>query len=178
MVKNIMQTVNANAESNDNGGRQMTEKRRSLPCIVTLPPLKTCTTGARSESLRISLVEDDPAAGVLREGAICDNVSRVIAKGTKSVWTVVGGVAEAAARRTVVSNTTVLRVPRSPLTTVGAFVFQAINMKMPHDMAVKTTSLQSHCGFWAQTGISRCNSSGIRGGSALMKGRTRISRNI
>ena len=160
-----MQTVNANAESNDNGGRQMTEKRRSLPCIVTLPPLKTCTTGARSESLQISLVEGD-------------NVSRVIAKGTKSVWTVAGGVAKAVAKRTVVLNTTVLRVPRSPLMTVGAFVFQAIDTKMPHDVAVKTTSLQSHCGFWAQTGILRCNSSGIRGGLALMKGRTRISRNI
>ena len=31
-----MQTVNANGESNDNGGRQMIEKRRSLPCIITV----------------------------------------------------------------------------------------------------------------------------------------------
>ena len=86
-----METVNVNGESNDNGGRQMIEKRRSLPRIITLPPLKTCTTGARLESLRISLIEDDPAAGVLREGTICDNVPQVIAQGTKLVWTVAGG---------------------------------------------------------------------------------------
>ena len=31
-----METVNVNGESNDNGGRQMIEKRRLLPCIVTI----------------------------------------------------------------------------------------------------------------------------------------------
>ena len=31
-----METVNVNGESNDNGGRQMIEKRRSLPRIVTV----------------------------------------------------------------------------------------------------------------------------------------------
>ena len=86
-----METVNVNGESNDNGGRQMIEKRRSLPRIITLPPSKTCTTSARLESLRISLVEDDPTAGVLREGTICDNVPQVIAQGAKLVWTVAGG---------------------------------------------------------------------------------------
>ena len=79
-----METVNVNGESNDNRGRQMIEKRRLLPHIITLPPSKTCTTGARLESLQISVVDDDPAAGVLREGTICDNMSRVIhCKGCK-----------------------------------------------------------------------------------------------
>ena len=30
-----MEMVNVNSESNDNGGRQMIEKRRSLPCTIT-----------------------------------------------------------------------------------------------------------------------------------------------
>ena len=79
-VENIVETVNVNSESNDNGGRQIIEKRMSLPHTVTLPPLKTCTTGTRLESLWISIVEDNTAAGVLREGTVCDNVSWVIAK--------------------------------------------------------------------------------------------------
>ena len=137
-----METVNVNGESNDNGGRQMIEKRRSLPRIITLPPSKTCTTGARLESLWISLVEDDPAAGVLREGTICDNVPQVIAQGTKLVWTVAGGVAEVATKRTIVSNTMVLRVARGALVAVRTLVFWAVDMKMPHNVAVKTTSLR------------------------------------
>ena len=93
-----MDTVNVNSESNNNGGRQMIEKRMSLPRTVTLPPSKTCTTGTRLEPLWISLIEDNTTAGVLREGTVCDNVSWVVAKGTKLVWTVMGGVAEVAAK--------------------------------------------------------------------------------
>ena len=107
----------------------------------TIPPLKTCITSARSHSLWVSIIEDDTAAGVLREGTICDNMARIVAEGTEFIWTVPGVVAEAAAKRTVVSNTTVLRVPGSPLMTIGAFVFWAINTKMPRDVAVKTMSL-------------------------------------
>ena len=69
----------------------------------------------------------------------------------------------------------VLRVARGVLAAVRAFVFWAVNMKMPCDVAVKTMSLSSHCGLWAQMGVSRCNSSGVGGGMALMKGRARIS---
>ena len=153
----------------------MIEKRRLLPCIVTLPPSKTCTTGARSESLRIPLVEDDPTAGVLREGTVCNNVSPVVAKGAKLVWTVAGGVAKAVAKRTVVSNTTVLRVARGTLVAVRTLIFQAVDTTMPCSMAVKTMSLHSCCGLWAQTGVSRCNLSGVGGSTSLMKGRAGIS---
>ena len=173
-----MEMVNVNSESNDNGGRQMIEKRRSLPHTVTLPPSKTCTTSARSESLRIPLIEDDPTAGILREGTVCHNVSQVVAKGTPSVWTVMGDVAEVAAKRTVVSNTLVLRVARGALVAVRTLVFRAVHTKMPCGVAVKTTSLRSRCGFWAQMGISRCNSSGVGGSTTLMKGRARVSGDI
>ena len=149
----------------------MIENRIPLPHTVTLPPSKTCTTGTRLESLWISILEDNTATGVLREGTVCDNVSQVIEKGTKSVWTVVGGVAKAAAKRTIVSNTMVLRVARGVLATVRVLVFWAVNMKMPCNMAVKTTSLSS----WAQMGVSRCNLSGVGGGATLMKGGAGIS---
>ena len=65
----------------------------------------------------------------------------IVAEGAESVQTVLGVVAKATAKRTAVLNTTVLRVPRSPLMTVGAFIFQEIDMKMPRDVGVKTTSL-------------------------------------
>ena len=102
----------------------------------------------------------------------------VIAEGAETVQTVMGGVAKAVTKRTVVSNTTVLGVPRGPLMAVGTFVFQAVNTKMPCNVTVKTTSLRSHCGFWAQTGVSRCNSSGIGGSTVLMKSRVRVSGDI
>ena len=99
-------------------------------------------------------------------------------KGAKSVWTVMGCVAKAAAKRTVVSNTTVLRVARGMLATVRALIFWTVDMKMPCNVAVKTMSLSSRCGLWAQMGVLRCNSSRVGGGTALMKGRVRISRII
>ena len=156
----------------------MTEKRILPPHTVTLPPSKTCTTGARSESLQVSLIEDNPAAGVLREGAVCDNMSQVIAEGAKSVQTEARGVTEVVAKRTVVPSAAILGVTWGMLTTVGAFVLQEINTKMPCKVTVKTMSLISRQGFWAQMGISRCNSSGIRGGTSLMKGRVGVSRVI
>ena len=102
----------------------------------------------------------------------------VIAKGAVAVWTVMGGVAEAVAKRTVVLGTTILGVTWGALMASGTFILWAVNMQVPHEVTVKTMSLISHQGFWAQTGISRCNSSGIRCSSALMKGRTRVSRDI
>ena len=99
------------------------EKIRSGLRTITIPPLKTCTTGARSQSLWVSVIEDDAAAGMLREGTVCDDVSRVIAESAMAVWTVVGGVAKALAKRTVVLNATVLRVARGALMTVGALIF-------------------------------------------------------
>ena len=170
--------VNVNGELGANKDKWMIEKIRSCPCTITIPPSKTCTTGTKLQSLRISVIENDTAARVFREGAVHDDMSQVVAKGTETVWTIVGGVAEVAAKRTVVSSATVLRMAQGSLATVGAFIFQAIDTKMPCDMAVKTMSLTSRCGFWAQMVVSRCNSSGVGSSLALMESRMRISRDI
>ena len=176
--KNIVKTVNVNGELGINGDKWMMEKIRSGPHTVTIPPSKTCTTGARSDSLWVSIIEDDTVTGVLGEGTIRDNMSWVIAEGTKAVWTVAGSVAKVTTKRTVVLRTTVLRVTRGVLAVVGTLVFWTVDTKMPHNVVVKTASLVSHCGFWAQMGVSRCNSSGIRGSTTLMKGRMEVSRVI
>ena len=63
----------------------------------------------------------------------------VIAEGTKVVQTVARGVAEAVAKRTVVAVAIVLGMARDMLMTVGTLVFWAVDMKMPCDMALKTT---------------------------------------
>ena len=144
-----MEMVNVSGESEVIGDKCTTKKRRSWPRTVTIPPSKTCTTGASSDPLRVTIVEDDPAARVLREGTVGDDVTRVIAKGAASVWTITGEMSEVAAKRTIVVHATVLRMARGALATVGTLVLWAINMKMPCNMAVKTTSLVSHCGLWA-----------------------------
>ena len=64
-MKNITEAVNIKSKSENIGGRQMIEKRRSWPRTVTIPPSKACTTSANSNSLRVSVVEDDPTARVL-----------------------------------------------------------------------------------------------------------------
>ena len=56
----------------------MIEKRRSGLCTITIPPLKTRTSRTRSQSLRVSLVEDNPLTGVLRERTVADDVPWVI----------------------------------------------------------------------------------------------------
>ena len=61
---------------------------------------------------------------------------------------------------------------------IRAFVLWAADTKMPHVVAVKTNSLDSRCELWAQTGVLKCNASGVGGGVALMKGRARVSRDI
>ena len=156
----------------------MIEKRMPLLCTITLPPSKTCTTGTKLESLWVSIIEDNITTGVLGKGAVCNDMSWVITKGTETVWTMAGGVAKVVAKRTVVSYATVLRVARGALATVRALVLQAVNMKMPCDVAVKTNSLISCCGLWAHMGVLRCNLTEVRSGTALMKGRTRVSRDI
>ena len=50
--------------------------------------------------------------------------------------------AEVATKRTIASNTMVLRVARGALVAVRTLVFWAVDMKMPHNVAVKTTSLR------------------------------------
>ena len=170
--------VDVNGEPGINRDKWIMEKIMSNPHTITIPPLKTCTTGTRLQSLWVSVVEDDPTTGVLQEGTVSDNMSWVIAKGTEAVRTEAWGMTEVVAKRTVVSGATILEVTRGALTAVGTFIFQAVNTKVPCEVTVKTTSLISHLGFWAQTGILRCNLSGVRSSSALMESRTRISGGI
>ena len=49
-MKNIIEMVNVNSESDDNGGRQMIEKRMSLPCIITLCLCPHCLAEKRTVS--------------------------------------------------------------------------------------------------------------------------------
>ena len=150
----------------------------SNPHTITIPPLKTCTTGTRSQSFWVSIIEDDTTTGVLREGTICNNMSQVVAEGAKSIRAEAGGMAEAVAKITVVSGATILGMTWGALTAMGTFILWAVNTKMPCKVTVTTMSLVGHLGFWAQTGISRRNLSGVGCSSALMKGRTRVSRGI
>ena len=116
----------------------MIEKRRPSPCIVTLPPSKICTTGTRLDPLWVSVIEYNTTAGVLRKGAVGNDMPWVVAKGTASVWTVVGKVTEEVAKRTVISHATVQRVAGGTLGAIRAFIFWAVDMKMPCVVAVKT----------------------------------------
>ena len=58
-VKKMIRTVNVKGESIVKGGKCTMEKMSPRPRTVTIPPLKTCTTGTTSKSVRISVVEDD-----------------------------------------------------------------------------------------------------------------------
>ena len=91
--QNITEMVNVNGEPEVNGGRYKMEKTRSNPHTVTIPPSKTCTTGARSKPLWVSIIEDDTTTGVLRERTVSNDMSWVVAKGTEAVWTIGGNVA-------------------------------------------------------------------------------------
>ena len=157
----MTEIVNVGGELEDNGGRQIIEKRRPSPHTITLPLLKTCTTSTRSDSLQVSIIKNDTAAGVLQEGAVPNDMSQVITKGTESVWTVVRGMAEVVAKRTVVAQTMILGVAWGVPMTVGAFIFGTMDTKMPKGMAVKTNSFWSCCHGWAQVGILRDNSSRV-----------------
>ena len=139
----------------------MREKMRLGPCTVIIPPSKICTSRTKSQPLWISLVKDNPLAGVLQERAVADDVSQIITEGASSVQTDVGEVTEVLAKRTVVARATVLGVAWSALTAVRTFVFWTVNTKMPLVVTLKTNSCCSHDRLWAQPGIMRCNSSGV-----------------
>ena len=139
----------------------MIEKMGLGPCTVTIPPSKICTSRTKSQPLWISLIKDNPLAGVLRERAVANNVSWIITEGASSVWTDVGEVTEVSAKRTVVVRAMVLGVAWSALTAVRTFVFWTVNTKMPLVVTLKTNSCRSHDRLQAQPGIMRCNSSGV-----------------
>ena len=49
-----MDMVNVSGESRNNGDQCMTEKIKSSPRTITIPPLKTCTTGTISDPLSVT----------------------------------------------------------------------------------------------------------------------------
>ena len=139
--------VNVSGELGVNGEKWTTEKMRLGSHTVTIPPSKSCTSGTNSQSLWIPLVKDNPLAGVFREGAVSDDMSRVVTKGASSVWTDTRKVTEVLAKRTVVARTTVLGVAWGVLMAVRAFIFWAVNTKMPLVVTLKTNSCCSHNGL-------------------------------
>ena len=74
----ITRTVNINSELKVNGSRCIMEKMSPGSHTVKIPPSKTCTTRTNSDSLGVSLIENDSLTRVLREGAILEMVSWVI----------------------------------------------------------------------------------------------------
>ena len=82
--------------------------------------------------------------------------------------------AEVSAKRTVVARATILGVARGTLLAVRTLILGAVDTKMPLVVTLKTNSCCKHNGLWAQSGIVRCNSSGIGSGASLMKGRAGI----
>ena len=126
-MKNIIKSVNMRGKSKDNGDKWTMEKIKSWLHTITIPPSKTHTTGANSHSLQISIIENDPAAGVLQERTICDDMSWVITEGTSLIWTVMGNVAKVATQRTEVVKAMVLEVTQGLLTAVGAFIIWEVD---------------------------------------------------
>ena len=120
----------------------MDDREKGLPpYIITLPSLKICTTSTKLKSLRISVIEDNTTARVPREGTVSDDMSQVITQGIASVWAIVGEVAEAAAKGTVVVHTMILGMAQGTLSTVGTFIIGTVDTKMPCGVAVETYSL-------------------------------------
>ena len=174
----MIRMVNVKGESIVKGGKCTTEKMSLRPRTVTIPPLKTCTTGTTSKSLRISLVEDDSWTWVLRKRTVDEKMVGCVTEGAMSIGTVAGQVSEASAVGAIIPNAAVLRVTRSSLVTAGAFIFWAVDAEMTCSVALKTTSLCSRDGFWAQAGIVRRNSCWIGGRTTLMESRSSVSGNV
>ena len=101
-----------------------------------------------------------------------------VTEGAASIGTAAGQVGETSTVGAIISDTVVLWMTRSPLTTAGTFVFGAVDTEMARGMALKTTSRCSHNGFWAQVGIVRCNACGIGGCATLVKGRSSVSGDV
>ena len=178
LLKKITRTVNVKGEPVDKGGKCTTERKRPRPRTVTIPPSKTCTTGTTSEPLRIPVVEDDTWAWVLRKRTVDKKVIGSVTEGATSIRAVAGQVGETSTARAIISDTAVLWVTGSPLTTTGAFIFRAVDTEMTCGVALKTMSRCSRNRFWAQAGIVRCNSCWIGGCATLVKGRSNVSGDV
>ena len=177
-AKKMIRTVNVKGESIVKGGKCTMEKMSPRPRTITIPPSKTCTTGTTSKPLRISLVEDDSRTWVLCKRTVDEKVVGSVAEGAMSIGTVAGQVSEASTVGAIIPDTAVLWVTRSSLATAGAFIFRTVDTEMTCGVALKTTSLCSHNGFWAQAGIARCNLCWIGGRMALMKSRSSVSGDV
>ena len=177
-VKKMMRTVNVKGESIVKGGKCTTEKMSPRPRTVTIPPSKTGSTRTASKPLRVSLVKDNPRTRVLRKRTVDEKVVGSVAEGTPAIGTVAGQVGEASTVGAIISDTAVLWMTGSPLTTAGTFIFRTVDTEMTCSVALKTMSLCSRDGFWAQAGIVRCNSCWIRGGMTLMKSRSSVSGDV
>ena len=174
----MIRTVNVRGESIVKGGKCMTERKRPRPRTVTIPPSKTCTTGTTSESLRVPIIEDDSWTRVLCERTVDEKVIGSVTEGATSIGAIAGQVGEASTVGAIISDTAVLWVAGSMLTTAGAFIFGAVDTEMARGVALKTTSLCSRDGFWAQAGIARCNTCWIGGHTSLVKGRSSVSGDV
>ena len=157
------------------GGKCTMEKISPRPRTVTIPPSKACTSGTTSESLRIPLIEDNPRAWVFCKRTVDEKMIGSVTEGASSVRAVAGQVSEATAVGAIISDTAVLRVAGCPLTAAGTFIFRAVDTEMTCGMTLKTTSLPSRDGFWAQAGIARCNSCWKGSRATLKKGRSSVS---
>ena len=177
-AKKMIRTVNVKGESIVKGGKCTMERISPQPCTVTIPPSKTCTTGTTSKPLRISVIKDDTWAWVLCKRTVDEKMIGGVTEGAMLIGTVAGQVGEMSTEGAIISDTAVLRVTGSPLTTAGAFILRAVNTEMACGMELKTTSHCSHNGFWAQVGIMRCNLCGIGGHVTLVKGRLIVSGDV
>ena len=156
----------------------MIEKRWSRFRTVSIPSSKTRTSGTKLQSLRVSLIEDNPLAGVLRERTVADDMSWIITEGAPLVWTDTREMAEVSAKRTVVVRTMVLGVAWGMLPAVRTLVLWTVDTKMPLVVTLKTNSCCKHNRLQAQLGIMRCNLSGVGSGVSPMKCRAGVGRLI
>ena len=139
-AKKTTRTVDVKGESIVKGGKCTTEKIRPQPRTVTIPPTKTCTTGTTSKPLRISIIEDDTRARVLCKRTVDEKVIGGITEGASAIGTVAGQMGKTSTVGAIISDTAVLQVTRSSLTTAGTFILGAIDTEMACGMALKTTS--------------------------------------
>ena len=84
--------------------------------------------------------------------------------------------AKVSAKRTVVARAMILGVAQGTLLAVRTLILWTVDAKMPLVVTLKTNSCCKHNRLWAQSGIMRCNLSGVGSGVSLMKGRAGISR--
>ena len=178
LAKKIMRTVNVKGEPTVNGGKCTMERTSPRPLTITIPPLKTCTTGTTSKPLGIPVVEDDARAGVLHKRTVDKKVIGSVTEDASSIRAVAGQVGEMSTEGAIISDTVVLWMARGPLATAGAFVLGTVDMEIACGMTLKATSHCIHNGFWVQTGITRCNSRRIGGCSTLVEGRSSVSRDV